>query len=224
LINSEKFHNLTILQDEKFAILDTKLQQSVKTLLETLIDIHNKLHSEMRKADAEAAKQASDKARRLDDVVNNSLIHSLRFPAMRNRHEEINEAHQRTFSWIFQPPQEHTRPWDDFPNWLRNDTDIYWINGKAGSGKSTLMRYIFDSPKTSEHLKSWAGYAELDVAGFFFWNSGSIEQRSQSGTQINFNGARSTLIFISYSFAPFHISLFVIISKNYFVEQSPSIQ
>lgn len=205
MINSEKFNNLTILQDEKFSVLDTNLQQSVRTLLETLIDIHKKMeqvleiqqitlgqtqqkfHSEIRNAEVEAEKQASEKARRLDDYVNESLLCSLRFPTMRNRHEEISEAHQRTFSWIFQPPQENTRPWNDFPDWLRGNADIYWINGKSGSGKSTLMRYIYDNPKTSEYLKSWAGYAELDVASFFFWNSGSIEQRSQSGTQIIFN-------------------------------------
>jgi hypothetical protein len=43
------------------------------------------------------------------------------------------------------------------------------------------MRYIFDNEKSYEHLKTWAGNSQLEVAGFFFWNSGSHDQRSQAG-------------------------------------------
>lgn len=199
ITNSGKFNSLTILQDKGFTDLDSNLQQSVKVLLQKLIGIHEKMEQTLqvhqtvldrsqqellslaRKAEAEVAKQAVEKSRKLDNHVNESLLCSLRFPTMRNRHEEISEAHQMTFAWIFQPPQQDCRPWTDFPKWLQEDSPLYWVNGKAGSGKSTLMRYIYDNAQTKHHLETWGGAAEVVMAGFFFWNSGSIEQRSKAG-------------------------------------------
>lgn len=58
---------------------------------------------------------------------------------------------------------------------------MYWIYGKAGSGKSTLMRYLFDNPRTLDDLRLWSGDMPLEIAAFFFWNSGTTEQRSQAG-------------------------------------------
>jgi hypothetical protein len=55
------------------------------------------------------------------------------------------------------------------------------VSGKAGSGKSTLMRYIYDQKQTKEFLKMWASPRKPTIASFFFWNSGTLEQRSQSG-------------------------------------------
>jgi hypothetical protein len=71
--------------------------------------------------------------------------------------------------------------WSNFIDWLRDGDGVYWVNGKAGSGKSTLMRYIYDNPKTKEVLRAWAAEVPLSIAGFFFWNSGTVEQRSYIG-------------------------------------------
>jgi len=99
---------------------------------------------------------------------------------MDQRCEEVAEAYQQTFRWIFLPDTEN-QPWDNFVQWLQSRTGIYWINGKAGSGKSTLMRYICNSPATRRELKAhWAGETPFSTPGFFFWNSGTIEQRSQA--------------------------------------------
>lgn len=43
------------------------------------------------------------------------------------------------------------------------------------------MRYITESKVTHQHLEAWSGNAELRVAAFFFWNSGTVEQRSLAG-------------------------------------------
>ena len=66
-------------------------------------------------------------------------------------------------------------------HWLTQENGIYWVNGKAGSGKSTLMRHIYDNPHTREALKEWAGDTQLIVSEWFFWNTGSLDQRSQTG-------------------------------------------
>lgn len=127
---------------------------------------------------------ADGRNRRLHDIVNSLILASLRFPTISHREESICEAHQRTCSWIFKKSQQDavdTRPWSNFVEWLANDGDIYWINGKAGSGKSTLMKYIYQHKDTMQHLRSWAGDAELQVARFYFWNGGSQDQRSHTG-------------------------------------------
>lgn len=105
----------------------------------------------------------------------------LQFTAMMQRQNEVTEAYRKTFEWIYQDPVRNSRPWSSFINWLQYENGIYWINGKAGSGKSTLMRYICDQRLTMTLLKAWSGATPLTIASFFFWNSGTREQRSQSG-------------------------------------------
>ena len=110
------------------------------------------------------------------------LLVSLRFSSMGDRQEEIPIAHKRTFRWIFEDSSSREdAPWNSFTDWLRTGEGVYWVSGKAGSGKSTLMRYIFENPETKEHLRVWAGDHHLESPGFFFWNGGSLEQRSQCG-------------------------------------------
>jgi hypothetical protein len=52
----------------------------------------------------------------------------------------------------------------------------YCVNGKAGSGRSTLMRFIYCSPCTQQVLHKRAGNLELEMASFLggrFWGAGS---------------------------------------------------
>jgi hypothetical protein len=109
------------------------------------------------------------------------ILESLRFNTMTYRYETISEAHKRTFEWIFRDPDAEGKPWSSFIKWAESGSGIYWINGKAGSGKSTLMRFIVDDPRTQSHLQQWAPRENLITPAFFFWNSGVPEQRSQAG-------------------------------------------
>jgi hypothetical protein len=43
------------------------------------------------------------------------------------------------------------------------------------------MKYIYENPKTEQELLLWAGKETLTILSFFFWNSGTPDQRSQSG-------------------------------------------
>jgi polynucleotide 5'-kinase involved in rRNA processing len=99
---------------------------------------------------------AKDEDAWIDELAISHLLQSWRFPTMRHRQEEIKEAYQRTFQWIFQITYNERRPWSSFTDWLSQDSRVYWVNGKAGSGKSTLMRYIFDNPDTRHHLEYWS--------------------------------------------------------------------
>ena len=188
---SEEFHNLSLLQNQTFTSLDVNLQQNIEVLLHRLIDMYNKLEEVLamhkKSLDASKIKALAEKGKnevKRDMDVNNFVLASLRFPTIRHREEAICEAHQRTFSWIFGSCQQetaNTRPWSNFVDWLSEDGGIYWINGKAGSGKSTLMKYIRNHENTLKHLHSWASGTELQVARFYFFNGGNEDQRSHTG-------------------------------------------
>jgi hypothetical protein len=112
--------------------------------------------------------------------VQRNILELLRFSVMEDRLENIMEAHSTTFEWIFQnsPPEDK---WSSFPDWLVRGSGIYWVNGKEASGKSTLMKHIYNSSKTRAHLELWAQPLVLNTAAFFFWNFGTALEKSQSG-------------------------------------------
>lgn len=115
------------------------------------------------------------------DALINALKDSLLFPAMNHRKEQIQDAHSDTFHWIFDDCPTAEDQWDCFGCWLRNDKGLYWINGKAGSGKSTIMNYISHDSEMNKGLKRWSGQDDTVVAKFFFWNSGTALERSLEG-------------------------------------------
>lgn len=105
------------------------------------------------------------------------VLESLRFGSMDARYEQIEQAYQNTYSWVF----SHNANWDSMVEWLQNGAEMYWLFGKPGAGKSTLLKFIKDDSRTKEWLTAWAGSLPLCTASFFFWNSGSPEQKSQRG-------------------------------------------
>jgi hypothetical protein len=56
-----------------------------------------------------------------------------------------------------------------FTNWLENGQGIFYISGKPGAGKSTLMKYLCCHDELAGRLTTWAGKDQLIFAKFFFW-------------------------------------------------------
>ncbi|KAK6599014.1 hypothetical protein H4I96_08218 [Botrytis cinerea] len=119
-----------------------------------------------------------EKAIRLQ--VAQTLLQSLKFPALKEREESIADVYLGTFEWLFEDTHG-SAPWSSFVHWLQHESGIYWVNGKAASGKSTLMRFICGNSNTRKLLEKWSAPLPLVIASFYFWNSGTIEQRSQNG-------------------------------------------
>lgn len=111
------------------------------------------------------------------------MLAHLEYTEIEDRYERICQAHRKTFDWIFKEPDDPNARWGDFSKWLSSPqaNNLYWITGKAGSGKSTLMKHIFDDDRTMKSLNAWAGDQLLLTAGFFFWNSGIELQMSGTG-------------------------------------------
>ena len=109
------------------------------------------------------------------------FLEALYFPEIYVRQESIAEAHSQTFQWIFDASGEEVRPWSNFVGWLESGHGIYWINGKAGSGKSTLISYISQDSRVISFLRSWSGPKKIIIPTFFFWNAGSPMQKTTIG-------------------------------------------
>ncbi|KAK4213989.1 vegetative incompatibility protein HET-E-1 [Rhypophila decipiens] len=111
-----------------------------------------------------------------------AILNSLKFSVMLDREEDISKVEKKTFDWVFEDPKPDDLLWSNFRAWLRADDPLYWITGEAGSGKSTLMKYIFCHTRTRREILLWATSDQpLIIAGFFFWNAGSLMQKTQQG-------------------------------------------
>lgn len=115
------------------------------------------------------------------DDSREKLLESLYFPDIKTRQEEIPEAYERTFEWIFDSSSSKRHLWHNFVEWLESGSGTYWISGKAGSGKSTLMNFICQDLRTGKALKKWAESCEILCPTFFFWNAGTELQKSARG-------------------------------------------
>ena len=112
-------------------------------------------------------------------TIRNRVLAALHFKQIRSRFNDVPEAHKQTFEWVWQA--EKDKPWDKLGRWIESGGGCYWLSGKAGSGKSTLMKWICDHKRTRQALSHWAGDHRLVTASFFFWNAGTALQKSQKG-------------------------------------------
>lgn len=69
--------------------------------------------------------------------------------------------------------------WDSFSNWLRSTDAIYWISGKPGSGKTTVVKYILANESTKKYLDIWC--PGCTIVSHYFWLPGSPMQRNMEG-------------------------------------------
>ncbi|KAM5360167.1 hypothetical protein ACJZ2D_013928 [Fusarium nematophilum] len=113
--------------------------------------------------------------------IEENILGSLRFPEIEHRFDEVPKEFDTTCRWIFKDPQSHQLRWESFVDWLEQGTEVYWIQGKAASGKSTIMKYLWNSTKTHECLDTWRGAAAIASAVFFFWSGGTAVQRTHVG-------------------------------------------
>lgn len=80
------------------------------------------------------------------------ILQSLHFATIHARQEEVRDAFGSTFEWVFDYSSNWTKPWDNFAQWLAHGNGIYWINGKAGSGKSTVCNRK-ETPNPKDHAE-----------------------------------------------------------------------
>ncbi|KAK7976268.1 hypothetical protein PG989_014731 [Apiospora arundinis] len=102
----------------------------------------------------------------LDDPIARYRIHGV---------EHISQSNRGSLEWLY----TDTVP---FVDWLRDDYSrydpLFWVTGKPGSGKSTLMRFALSDYRTMEAIPRSEG---APIAYFFHLRGSSLVQKSLKG-------------------------------------------
>ncbi|KAK5653318.1 hypothetical protein OQA88_9009 [Cercophora sp. LCS_1] len=118
-------------------------------------------------------------------VAEHGVVETLYYETLSVRHSAIPEAHKETLKWLFIPEELRVSsaacPKPTILDWLQSGEGIYWVSGKPGSGKSTLMKFMGDNPKVHDALQKWSGKSQCVTAAYYFWNAGTPLQKSVEG-------------------------------------------
>ncbi|CVK94916.1 uncharacterized protein FMAN_13201 [Fusarium mangiferae] len=71
------------------------------------------------------------------------------------------------------------RSWQSLNLWLQSKEKLFYIQGKPGSGKSTLVKFILSQDQTQELVHRWS--PDAIIISYFFCKIGSEEQNSIKG-------------------------------------------
>lgn len=137
-----------------------------------------------------------------DIPIRHRVLRQLVFESIESRWNQIPDAEPITCQWILDEgfengaysPYNWYGAWQDtedanyrfytrqsFLHWLRAGEGIFHISGNAGSGKSTLVKFIGRQEKTRQELEIWAAGKELVFGEFYFWTAGATAQRTLPG-------------------------------------------
>ena len=185
LVRKEEFQSLSQGQKDLIVqlletqqLLSTKVSDSIKSCEAELI-------ARLSVQDDESARQ--NRAKEYNECKRR-LLKALTFPEINERRNMIEgrvDDLGNTYKWILDNTRtEHTRSRksesrsrQNFLNWLKSGTELFWISGKPGSGKSTLMDYIYHNiqpGKTgSDLLRAWAGSHPVVILTFWFFRPAS---------------------------------------------------
>jgi len=178
-----------------------QLHDKIKSELisDLIANIYGSEEKDLSLFDASHIQLSDERRKKLEQM----FISRLCYDTMQERELTIKDAHKGTLRWIFEENDT-----TGFKNWLVSDKPLYWITGKPGSGKSTLMKYLLrpvcgssggnnrasiatsTDAKSATHtysrcakyLRKWAGNDnDLTIVSFHFWAVGSELQSSQEG-------------------------------------------
>ena len=130
-----------------------------------------------------AAKSGIQQSKLPDGLIFDEIFHreyedcvkSLDIAEARDRLRNVRPAYKETYSWLFDSQV-------CFRRWLigKDAKPIFWIYGKPGSGKSTLMKFAMTHQRTRQLLEEYDGNS-WKLAGYFFHDRGTDVQKSIEG-------------------------------------------
>ncbi|TGJ80302.1 hypothetical protein E0Z10_g8461 [Xylaria hypoxylon] len=96
-------------------------------------------------------------------TLNQDFLESLYFSKIKARQRKIESVHSKTFGWIFRSSVGDESKTLSFEQWLREGCGTFWIQGKAGSGKSTLMKFICSHATTEGLLRGGISPVSFEI-------------------------------------------------------------
>ena len=163
--------------------LRLELNDRVETVNQKLKEARQQLERQHREAmslaihhhleQMSAIKNLSDERWQVKEAINSSIVtrkilNALWFSRMSDRFDDIKPAHQETFEWVFTKPVEKELANCTFMDWMEGDNGIYWVSGRAGSGKSTFMKFLAGDDRSEPIFEAWAGERTLVTARHWF--------------------------------------------------------
>ena len=108
------------------------------------------------------------------------IFERLNFEELEHRLNAVAAPHRGTLEWVFDDLQMDE---GGLLEWLGNQRgeNLFWVTGRPGAGKTTLMKSMFRNDRIFDYLEAWSGQAPGITSGFFFWNCGTELQRSGLG-------------------------------------------
>jgi hypothetical protein len=89
------------------------------------------------------------------------------------RQSLIVDRFENTCEWVYQNKA--------FVTWLGQECGVFWIYGKPGSGKSTLMKLVHADKRTRQHSHTFGTSSCQITAEFFFNFRGTYLQKTLEG-------------------------------------------
>lgn len=163
--------NVTQLSDaaqKQLSALGNRQQQASAGLRRGQHDLNRNIDSQFSKLSTSSTQQ--------------DLLDSLYFPEMFARQESMKRNSPGTYEWVF-GTEDREELGGRIKRWLRetHGPPVFWISGKPGSGKSSLMAFIMSDERTFECLETWAGNRVPYIFSFFFWKPGVKLQKTLIG-------------------------------------------
>ncbi|MCJ1394529.1 hypothetical protein MMC18_007408 [Xylographa bjoerkii] len=159
----------------KFVSVDDVKFQRVVSVLQRWIDdlVEMELRDDSNPKSDEDARNLPDELLLADQYE--ACLRSLKNLDARRRVKDIEVAYRDTYGWLLDGPI-------GYGDWLegKNTSTIFWVQGKPGSGKSTLMKFAMSHPSTRAHLQANSSGFWV-VAGYFFHDRGTSVQKSIEG-------------------------------------------
>lgn len=168
----------------------TQITSTQNTILEAIDALSKSTDQTKTTVDTsivELSKMLLEVQTEVDDAqLQHRILRQLVFEDMNSRANQIPKASQDTYNWTVEDGplnkgDKRGLAWTLFLEWLRAGDKILHVSGNPGSGKSTLMKFLSQNERTKEELKVWATTKSLVFCVFYFWNPGSMAQRSLTG-------------------------------------------
>ncbi|PNP57453.1 hypothetical protein THARTR1_02450 [Trichoderma harzianum] len=107
-----------------------------------------------------------------DKLTDSECLESLKFAAIHLRRDKVASANEGTNDWIF----AH----DAYRRFQREDSGVLWIEGKAGSGKSVLAKFLLQKLQSLPNANRAANLKEIVVDWFYSRRDGEITMAHSS--------------------------------------------
>ena len=122
-----------------------------------------------------------------DTKRRNRILDTLDFAERKSREHQVKalDTPETTFSWVWDEDEKSC----GFAEWLSSSEPLFWICGKPGSGKSTLVSYLVDAEDTVSLLSGSNSEIAWTTFSFYF------DFRAGAGLSNSIEGLLRSLLF-----------------------------